>query len=455
MAALLPFVMAMAALAGPLRAGVARVDITPTEPIRMAGYAARQHASAGVADRVWAKALAFEDQRGERVVLVTLDLLRAPRILTDPVAGEVARRYGLRRSQLLFNCAHNHSGPLLWEDDPFPAVPPQEYEVCRRYMLWLTAALTDLVGAALRDLAPARASLSTGTADFAANRRVKTAGGYEIGHDAAGPVDHRVPVVRVAAPDGSLRAVLFGYACHNTSVGPASYEISGDYAGAAQRILEQAHPGAVALFMQLAAGDQDPFPRGEPGMAERHGRALASAVEQALASTGKVLTGPLGSAFRNEPLPFAPHTRRMFEQRLADPDPAQARNARRMLKAYDEGQPMVSLDYPVQAIGFGAGFSLVAIGGEPVVDYALRARREFPDAVLAGYSNSVKGYVPSERVLAEGGYEAGDSAPYYGLPGPFAAGVEDRIFAAISAVLREARGRVLDPHMPRGSGPVS
>ena len=100
---------------------------------------------------------------------------------------------------------------------------------------------------------------------------------------------------------------------------------------------------------------------------------------------------------------------------------------------------MVSLLYPVQAIRLGDEFALVAIGGEPVVDYALRARRELPGVVLAGYSNSVRGYVPSERVLAEGGYEAGDSAIYYGLPGPFAAGVEDTIFTAIRGVLDAAR----------------
>jgi hypothetical protein len=435
---LLPLLFAAAAAVVPLRAGVARVDITPREPMRMAGYAARTHPSTGVAERLWAKALAIQDQGHGPVVIVTLDLLRAPRILTDAVADEAARRYGLRRSQLLFNCSHNHSGPLLWEDDPFPSVSDVEYAVCRRYMESLTRAITGLVGQALADMAPAVVTFSSGTAGFAANRRVPGAKGYEIGYNPAGPVDHRVPVLRVSAPDGSLRALLFGYACHNTAIGPGSYNIAGDYAGAAQRLLEEAHPGATALFLQLAAGDQDPHPRGDRGMAEQHGRALAGAVDKALASPQRRIEGPIGTAFRIEALPLGPHTRASFEARLADPNPAQARNARRMLKAYDDGRPIVSVDYPVQAVRFGETLSLVAIGGEPVVDYALRAGRELPGVVLAGYSNSVRGYVPSERVLGEGGYEAGDSAPYYGLPAPFAPGLEERIFRAIRAVLHES-----------------
>lgn len=437
---LLTMLLAAASAAAPFDAGVARADITPREPIRMGGYAARTHASDGVAAPLWAKALALRDARGGRVVIVTLDLLRAPRILTDAVAGEANRRYGLGRSQILFNCSHNHSGPLLWENDPYPSVAPEDYETSRRYMEWLTARVNDLVGEALRDLAPATLAASEGSAGFAANRRVAGPKGYEIGYNPSGAVDHRVPVLRVNGADGRLRAVLFGYACHNTAIGPESYRISGDYAGVAQQTLERAHPGVSALFLQLAAGDQDPYPRGPAEWADRHGRALADAVERALATAGQAtLAGPLGTAYREVPLALAPHTRELFEARLADPLPARVRNARTMLKAYDEGRPMVSLPYPVQAVRVGEGFAIVAIGGEPVVDYALRAKRELPGVVLAGYSNSVKGYVPSARVLAEGGYEAGDSAIYYGLPGPFASGVEETIVAAVRDVLRDAR----------------
>ena len=431
---------APAAPASPrFRAGIARLCITPREPIWMAGYAARQHPSSAVAGDLWAKALALSDSRGGRVVILTMDLLRVPRSIANPVSEAVQRRYGLDRSQLLFNCSHNHSGPLLWENDPFTALSPEEYEKCHRYTLRLTEDFVGLVGAALAGMEPATIAYGSGEAGFGANRRVLTPTGYQIAYNPTGPVDRSVPVLRIAAPGGTLRALLFGYTCHNTAIGPASYEICGDYAGFAQAELERAHPGSTALFLQLCAGDQDPHPRGTAAEAERHGKALAVAVEDALRGPLREIRGQLRTSFRNVDLAFAPHTRETFEQRLNHSNPAMVRNARAMLKEYDEGHPIRSLSYPVQAVSFGRDLSLVALGGEPVVDYALRARREFPYAIVAGYSNSVKGYIPSRRVLDEGGYEGGDSSIYYGLPGPFTPAVEDTIFGAIRSALRETR----------------
>lgn len=419
-------------------AGTARVDITPREPAWMAGYAARKHPSTGVAQPLWAKALAIRDARGARVVIITMDLLRVPRSISDVVAEEVWTRHRVERSQLLMNCSHNHSGPALWENDAFSALSAADYEKTRLYTVWLTGELVKLVAAALNDLSPASLSISTGEAGFGANRRVAGTSGYQIGYNPNGPVDHRVPVIRVTTGNGALRAVLFGYACHNTTVGPSTYEINGDYAGFAQAALERAHPGVTALFLQLCAGDQDPHPRPGLDAAASNGSELASGVEKAISGRQQRLAGPLGTAFRTVKLAFAPHSREMFVGQLTDSNPAVVRNARRMIKAYDEGNPIVSLDYPVQAVQLGKYVTLVAIGGEPVVDYALRCLREFPSVILAGYSNSVKGYIPSRRVLAEGGYEGGDSMIYYGLPGPFTPAVEDAIFSTIREALRLA-----------------
>ena len=422
--------------AAPFQAGAARVCISPRQPIWLAGYAARTHPSTGVAVDLWAKALAIQDAQGGRVVIVTLDLLRVP--IAD-IAPEVKRRYGLERSQLLLNCSHNHSGPLLWEGDPFTPLAPEDYATCRRYTEGLTADLVALIGAALHNLAPASLLRGTGEATFGANRRLPSPAGYQIAYNPDGPTDHRVPVLKIAGPRGDLRAVLFGYACHNTTIGPASYEFSGDYAGYAQAELERAHPGATALFLQLCAGDQDPYPRGGLAVAQRHGQALASTVERVMEGRLESLRGPVRTAFHAVDLALAPHTRETFEKRLSDPSPAIVRNARAMLQSYDEGRPIRALSYPVQAVRIGANFALVALGGEPVVDYALRARRQLPNVIVAGYSNRVRGYIPSKRVLAEGGYEGGDSMIYYGLPAPFTPAVEDTIFNAMKDTLRETR----------------
>jgi len=111
-----------------------------------------------------------------------------------------------------------------------------------------------------------------------------------------------------------------------------------------------------------------------------------------------------------------------------------------MLRLYDGGRPVRQIPYPVQVFRFGKDLTLVALGGQPVVDYSLRTKREFPgeDMIVAGYSNDVRCYIASARVLKEGGFEAVGSMINEGLPGPFDDTVEERIFTALRTALQKA-----------------
>jgi neutral ceramidase len=246
-------------------------------------------------------------------------------------------------------------------------------------------------------------------------------------------------VIKVLGPDGQLRAVLFGYACHNTTLTAEIYQLSGDYAGFAAAELERRHPGATAVFLELCGADQNPNPRGTVELGKQHGETLAAEVDRVLAAPGKPLAGPVRPAFRLIPLQFAPRTRTDLEAELHDPLPAKTRRAAMMLKALDAGRKIDTVQYPVAAIRFGRSLTLVALGGEVVVDYDLRIKREHPGEpiVVAGYSNNVMSYIPSRRVLREGGYEANDSMIYYGQPGPYTDDVEERIVTAVNRALKE------------------
>jgi len=152
---------------------------------------------------------------------------------------------------------------------------------------------------------------------------------------------------------------------------------------------------------------------------------------------------PLRVAYSEVSLEFAPHERKTFEAEALNTDPFRQRRARLMLKAYDEGRPGRSISYPVQGVRLDNDLTLLALGGEVVVDYALRIKREFPreNLIVAGYSNDVMGYIPSQRVLKEGSYEPVDSMIYYGHPGPFSANVEDTVIGAVRQVLRKLGAR--------------
>jgi hypothetical protein len=430
------------ALAADFQAGVGRVKITPPPSFWMSGYAARTHPSEGVYQDLWAKALALRDAEGHSAVLVTTDLIGLPRVVSDEVASRVEARFKVARQALVLSASHTHCGPAVRKN---LAVLYDFSEEDRKrvdaYGDELVDRLVEVVGKALDDLAPERLSVGHGSVGFAVNRREPTPEGVKIGVNLSGPVDHDVPVLKVTAPDGSLRAVLFGYACHNTTLGGDFYQIGGDYAGFAQAEIERAQPGATALFMMLCGGDQNPNPRGTLDLARQYGQALAAEVGRVMGTALLPVRPPIRTALEVVSLDFASHTRAVFEQEAASPDKFRQRRARLMLAAYDEGKPVRQTPYPVQAIRLGEDLTLVALGGEPVVDYVLRAKKELAgeNLILAGYCHDVMGYIPSRRVQQEGGYEAVDNMIYYGQPGPLAETVEETVFAAIRRVTDATR----------------
>jgi hypothetical protein len=411
------------------RAGVAAVDITPRGPVWMAGYAARTCPPQGFALPLHAKALALEDERGTQAVLVALDILGVTAPLAARIAGEVRRRDGLPREGLLLNASHTHCGPVV--DDMLSVaydLTAGQWSAVREYSRELTRKVTAVIGDARRRLRPARLFFGEGEAGFAANRRVQ--------FTPDGPVDHSVPVLRVDGHDGQTLALAFGYACHNTTLHADYCRFHGDYAGVAQAALEKRHPGARALFVAGCGGDANPKPRGTLDLAERHGTALADAVERVKLTP---LSGPLRVAYGVVDLPFAPAPGRAeWEARSRTDDRYVGRHARLMLEILDrDGRLPSAQPEPVQVWRFGRDLTLVALGGEVVVDYALRLKKEHARERLwvAAYSNDVFGYVPSRRVLEEGGYEGGGAMLYYGKPGPFAPEVEELIHREVRRLM--------------------
>jgi neutral ceramidase len=418
------------------KAGAAAIDITPDGPVWMAGYASRNKPSEGVAQRLYAKALAIDDNANGRIVIVTLDLIGVPRQLRDGVERRARQQYGLSPESILLNASHTHSGPApssVGVDDPVYA------KVADSYQRVLEEKIVQVIGQALSRRGPADLQFTRARAGFAMNRRLRV--GHEIRNspNPEGPVDHEVPVLRVIGSDGNLKAVLFGYACHNTVTN--FYMINGDYAGHAQAYLEQAHPGAVALFLMGAGGDQNPYPRhASLEQAAQHGRTLANAVEAAMQITiQRAVRGPFRNALGYVELAYANISRADLERRAASRNSDDVKRAEALLRQLDAKTLEDGYPCPVQVVQFGADLTLVAVGGETTVEYSLRLKRELksgPAAVwFAGYSNDGFGYLGSKQVILEGGYE-GYSANLRRHPGPWATDTEDRVVQKVYELLR-------------------
>ena len=400
----------------------------------MAGFAARTVPAQGVALPLHAKALALQGAGQPAAVLVTVDLLGLTARLTDRVALEVERRHGLKRADILFNASHTHCGPVV--DAQLSVaydLSPEQWSAIRAYSTRLEEKLATVVGDALSRLAPAALAYAQGQAGFARNRRVR--------FTPDGPVSHDVPVLQVTGGNGALLAVVFGYACHNTTLQDRFVHYHGDYAGVAQAAFEERHPGTTALFVAGCGADVNPHPRGTLELVQAHGTALADAVDRALPA-GSAVPPALHTAYATVDLPFADEGVRQRWRGALDIDEKYLRRHAALMErtVARDGRLPSAQPAPVQVWRFGSALALVALGGEVVVDYALRLAREYPGREIwaAGYSNDVFGYVPSLRVLREGGYEGGDAMIYYGRPGPFTEAVEDLLVGEVHRLISSA-----------------
>lgn len=429
----------------PWKAGAAKVKITPSKPMWMSGYGARTKPAEGTFHDLWAKALVLESADGKRVVLVTMDLVGIPRDLSVAVCAELKKKYGLPREAVLLSVSHTHCGPVVGSNlNAMFALDDEQQKLVAAYARELQSKLVEVVGQALENLSPAEIAWGGAHVTFAVNRRTnKEAEVPKLREEGQlkGPVDHDEPVLAIRGKGGKIRAIVFGYACHATVL--SFYQWSGDYPGFAQIALEKTYPDAVALFWAGCGADQNPLPRRTVTLAEEYGQQLADGVKAVLDAPMSPIRGPLSATYAEVPLPFGDlPSRDQLVKDSMDENKYVAIRAKMLLgELAKNGSLRGKYPYPVQAWQLGPDLTWVALGGEVVVDYSLRLKKELgrERTWVAGYSNDVMAYIPSLRVLREGGYEGGGAMVYYGLPTVWGAKVEDVIVEAVQEQVKKIR----------------
>lgn len=446
--ALLASVLLLAAARGEepgWKAGLAHVKITPEKPVFLAGYASRNKPFERVECDLSAKALALDDGRGHKAVLVTSDLIGLPAAVSEPVCERIGRQTGLKREQILFNSSHTHTGPTLrLQAAAADGQSVADAERTVEYTKQLQDKLVEVVGRSLEHMEPARLSWSTGVVHFVMNRREFTPEGVILGVNPRGLADRTVPVLRVDTPQGKPRAVLFGAAVHGTTLTGDCYDVSGDYAGFAQALLEQRHPGVQAMFMIGCAGDANPYPRGTMQLAKQHGTTLAEEVDRVLQTKLKPVRGPLMVAFGKADLPLQPiPPRSELEKQAAGKRGIQPWVAQQMLTKLGKGEKLPThYPAPVAVWQFGHDLTVVGLSGEVVVEYVTMLEKALgPNRLwVTAYCNDVFGYLPSARILGEGGYET--RGLYSGGIGLFSPEAQDVIVAKVKELASQV-GRAI------------
>ncbi len=431
--------------------GVAAIDITPNHAIRLNGFGSRRAESEGVRQRIWAKALAIGTDEQGPAVLITVDVLGIPDALAERLATQLAKRTAVRRERLALTATHTHTGPMLeGENETLFGIPiPSEHRAhIRDYTKRFEEKLEHVALAALADRKPAELSFGIGKVGFARNRRTE-----------GGPVDHDLPVLAVKSLDGQLRAIYTSYACHCVTL--SDNLISGDWAGYAQEALQRDYPDVIALCSVGCGADANPD-SGVTGdnaeVAAAQGTEISAEISRVLKGFMQPLQGELSTDFKRITLPLQPLPTRSEWERRAQESGAVGHHARVQLARIDRGEALMDrVEAPIQSWRFGKSLALVLLPGETVVDYSLRLKSELDSSRLwvNGYANASPGYLPSERILREGGYEGGGAMIYYDIPIPYAAGLEDKIVEEVHQQLGEQYRARIDVQKTNGVPPLS
>ena len=405
--------------------GVSVVDITPDYPIRLNGFGNRRAECEGVSQRIFAKALAISQHGQPPLVLVTLDSLGIRTTMVDEAAARLKVSHKLPRQNLAITFTHSHCTPKVNGacDNIFSsAIADDHQRHIDQYTDELTNDIVEAAQQALDSMQESQLAWATGQVTFAKNRRPN-----------GGPVDHDLPMLVVSdAATGKLRAVYVSYACHCTTL--SFNKINGDWAGYAVTMIERQVPGAVALVSIGAGSNQKPqsgVVADKVDVAEAQGVQIATEVRRLLDGKLRPITGTPKSVLNQIALPLNKlPTREELVEQTGKGRPTDQYNATTQLARLDRGDALLTkIAYPIQTWTFGDSLCMTFLAGEVCVDYSVRLKTELDRKRfwLNTYSNDFCSYIPSERLVQEGGYGGGSEVPYFALPATLKSGLEQLI----------------------------
>ena len=418
--------------------GAAKVDVTPKVPVVLAGYGSRTKVFEGIDTKLWARAMVIGETKP--VAIVVIDNCGVPRSATDRLAKRLSK-HGIASDRLIVAATHTHNAPnltgyapILWQG----RTTPQQDRLTAKYTSFAISQMEKAVVQALGSRRPMSLEWAQGRVTFGGNRRVLQGNRWAgFGFQRSGPVDHSLPVLAARDATGKVRAVWANYACHCTTVGSRNL-VGGDWAGFANASMEKQYPQAISLMTIGCGADVGPQPSGNLQIAKQHGNSIAKEVRRVLSGKTTQLKDAPSVTTERIKLPLEkPKPKKYWQQQLKTTGWSH-QLAKLMLEKIEREGPIASeVDYPVSVWKFGDNLAMVFLAGEVVVDYSVRLKREldWKRLWITAWANDMPGYIPSRRVLIEGGYEPDFSQVYYGQPGRYDMRVENVLVGAVKELV--------------------
>lgn len=416
--------------------GVARSDITPIQwdtaaLMWLGGFGHRQnHLAWGMdpGNELFVNVLWIQDQQGPKL-LITADLLGFPRELTSEIRKGLSEEFGLNDDQIMLNASHTHSGPALPQQlHPYITygLSAAEEVWLYKYGQWLRGVIRETARRSLDNLEPVEISFAQQPINYSYNRYGRFKRG--VFSDLSVLVFHQVGTrkPKVIAVSYAAHPIMMGY--HDQTGRDPYMKYHPDYPGVIVRQLEARYPGSIVVFVSGAAGDVDPawpsdnrfgpFAGFGVGPCGAYGVALsfeaARLIETALVPVQGPITTHYSEVLLPLDLPDLGQLRLDYECVLRNTHPLtfRYRHAQVMIAKTDAGQLPTTIPYPIAVWSFSGQNPLVLIGlaGEPVQGYAGLFKQTLGIGRriwVAGYTNELPGYLPSQEMLLEPSYEAG------------------------------------------------
>jgi hypothetical protein len=399
-----------------LRAGTARVTITPPVGLELSGWSFGP--SRGIHDDLYAKVLAIDDGR-KPVIFITADLIGLGTEYAEAFRKETAEKLNTAKDRIFISCSHTHSGPggmklRRWG------------KVDEAYLFSTLQKITDAVEAALNSMQPCRFGSGIGTVrGICINRR----------EDGNRTIDESLPVIRIDRTDGNPLAVLFNYSCHPVAAHNDRNLISADYPGFARRELENKLEGASAFFTLGACGDVNPTEFHRLERAEEYGlrigREAAAVCRSAEAITAvSVITQSIRVKLPVQDLPSEQELEKEIETREKEAEDLRRRGidhkvedtlikkewAEDALETRRTGNALKYLEMEMGLLCFG-DTAVVSLPGELFTEIGLniKSKSPFRITIISELTNGSLCYIPTTAAFERGGYETDFSAKVYGL----------------------------------------
>ncbi|PYI56934.1 neutral/alkaline non-lysosomal ceramidase N-terminal domain-containing protein [Paenibacillus flagellatus] len=437
-----------------MKFSMSKADITPQTPVFMTGFAARTHESEGIHDPIYAKAVLL--QANKTLLIITLDLSGGDRSFIDGIKHTLEAAFGLQHDEVLINFSHTHHAVAA--RGPVDANTNSSFNRQQGSMDYgfLRDILVGIVKDCYANAEEGALLLGRGTSKFGVSRRRLTEKGvlWKPAYDAE--IDNDLFVLKLVDQSNTLKGILYSYGCHPTSMDSDNYLISNDFPGKTNGYLEETYPGATAFFLQGCAGEIKPL---KCAVGDDFISCSFEQMEEAGVDLAKDVIGvlehkpfhPIQCRFKTilaEATLYMEHTPiEYFEDIVNNPaiGEARRRGAKRKIDLIKEGLAKDRTSIYISIWHLDDETRLIAMEGEISTEYSLLLKKMFPGGktIILGYTNGVTFYVPTRKMIGEGGYEV----DYHHIGGPFSGiflpEVEDIIIGQIAKAdlsLRLAEG---------------